>query len=131
MKIQNPNMAGMSLGLRHARDKAGNPVSARGDDAGIFDVPEKDAKMLLGTVGWSRPKKARPLAAAPAAAPAPEPVEVEVPPEPAGEEEELDLDSMDKDALAQVAERYEVEVNPRWGEKRLRKELEDTIFEEG
>ncbi|MCH9836987.1 hypothetical protein K0U83_15075 [bacterium] len=139
MKIRNASLAGCRLSLRYAKDSFGNPEVVTGDENGVFDIPEKDAKFILATSGWSLAKKARALAA-------PEPVVVESPPEPEAPEEApeeeaeeeseeasdegVDLESMNRDELIALAEKYEVEVSSRWGDKRLRKVLEEEIFEE-
>lgn len=52
MRIQNKHMAGQTLACRYTRDEDGVPKAVMGDAMGIFDMPEKDAKMLLETPGW-------------------------------------------------------------------------------
>jgi hypothetical protein len=71
MKIQNPKQAGASISLRYARTEMGEPVRVTGDANGTFDVPERDAELLLTTPGWREPKQARQIGDDPA--PAPEP----------------------------------------------------------
>lgn len=46
----------------------------------------------------------------------------------AEETEEIDLDVLSKDQLLELAEKYKVTVDKRWGETRLREELAKAIF---
>ena len=127
MKIQNPVMAGATLNLRYARDKedGSRPASVSGDERGIFDIPEKDAKFLLSTPGWSPLRKARDAAETPeapkAVVPPPPPP---APPAEPEDDEPADLSTMDKDELLAYAEEHQIEVGSRWGETRLRAFLE-------
>lgn len=107
IKIQNQNMKGQKLACRYTRDDDGIPISVQGDADGVFDMPERDANLILGTPGWSLAKSpAKPTAAASQAAPqaakslkAPKPLtepkkpqtpaqEADTEPPPPGEEED-------------------------------------------
>lgn len=57
VKIQNRAMRGQKLSLRYTRDRDGRPVMVECDDEGCIEVPEDEAKFLLGTPGWSNPSK--------------------------------------------------------------------------
>lgn len=52
-------------------------------------------------------------------------------PVPTDEAEEVDLDKMDRDGLLLLAAKYEVKVDKRWSDQRLRDELNKELFEEG
>jgi len=57
MKIQNHSLKGATIGLRYTRDDNGRPVPCVGDALGVFEMGDRDAKMLLETPGWRLPGK--------------------------------------------------------------------------
>jgi hypothetical protein len=143
MEIQNPLLANQPLRLRYARDEDGVPVEVRGDERGVFTVPDKDGEFLIATPGWKRARRARVAEAAPppsvpqpAAPPPPAPVADTLPPpveeeEPAEEEEieEVDLDAMGKTDLLAFAAEEEIEVGSRWGADRIREHIREALGE--
>lgn len=52
-RIQNRALAGCSLAMRYTRDESGIPLQAKGDAEGVFELPDKEADMLLSTNGWT------------------------------------------------------------------------------
>lgn len=69
-RIQNTALAGVELACRYERDARGRPAHVKGDEEGVFELPERDADFLLTTPGWrNAERKARALP--PALAPAP------------------------------------------------------------
>lgn len=109
MKIQNLAMKGELLGLRYTHDENGRPVQVRGDGDGVFDVPEKDGQLLLGTPNWHRPRKTsraltRPEPVRPVPAPEPEPEPASSGEEPGGEEPEESEEGPDIDGLRTKAD---------------------------
>jgi len=147
MKIKNPSLAGMELGLKYGTG------TVTGDADGVFDVPGKDAEFLLTTPGWTKPKSGRSVApAAPEPAPEPEPepaaVEPEPAPEPAPEPEAADggdegddgaddeaegpdLDAMTKAELLATAAEYGVDdVDAHMRKDDIKAAVEAAIFED-
>lgn len=73
MLIQNPKMAGELLTLRYSVNENGDKLVVRGDHEGRFEMPERDAQLLLRTPGWRSPRapsSLEPDAPAPRLAPA-------------------------------------------------------------
>jgi hypothetical protein len=144
MKIKNPSLAGMELGLKYGTG------TVTGDADGVFDVPDKDAEFLLSTPGWAKPKMGRSVApAAPEPAPEPEPepaaVEPEPAPEPASEpemgdegddaadegEEGPDLEAMTKAELLACAAEYGVDdVDAHMRKDDIKAAVEAALFED-
>ena len=143
MKIKNPALAGVELGLR---DGTG---SVTGDADGVFDLPDKDAEWLLRSPRWSRVKTGTPVAAAapeppPEPEPEPEPAEPEPAPEPAPEPEAApdegddddeaegpDLDAMTKAELLATAAEYGVDdVDAHMRKDDIKAAVEAAIFED-
>lgn len=140
MKIKNPALAGVELGLR---DGTG---SVTGDADGVFDLPDTDAERLLRSPRWSRVKTGTPVAAAapeppPEPEPEPEPAEPEPAPEPeaAGDEgddaedeaEGPDLDAMTKAELLATAAEYGVDdVDAHMRKDDIKAAVEAAIFED-
>lgn len=60
MRIQNKNMANTPMTLRFT-SQDGDRVVVKGDEHGVFDVPEKEAKFLIGTPGWTPLREASEL----------------------------------------------------------------------
>ena len=80
----------------HPRDPA-KPKVVTGDASGVFDIPEKDATLLLKTKGWKRAAKRKPD-------PEPEPEAEE---EEAEEEEGPDVDGLrSKEAARELREKW-------------------------
>ncbi len=143
MKIKNPALAGVELGLR---DGTG---SVTGDADGVFDLPDTDAERLLRSPRWSRVKTGTPVAvAAPAPPPEPEPEPEPAEPEPAPEpvpepegagdegddaedeaEEGPDLDSMTKAQLIATAKEYGVDIDPHMNKADIKADLEAALYE--
>lgn len=113
MKIVNKALANVTLSI------AGDDVTGDGD--GVFEVSEKAAKMLLGTPGWSQPKKAAPLPDEPPAA-------VD---EGAADDdtEEVDLETLTKAELVSLAEEQGVNVDARATKAEIKAALEDALGE--
>jgi hypothetical protein len=136
MEIQNPLLAGQRLGLRYTRNDDGTPITVSGDERGVFDVPEKDGEFLLGTPGWTRPRKAREATSEPERGDPTVPVKVTpppLPPPPPSEEEEdepPDFDDMDREELFAYAAEHDIETNKRWATTRLRAQIEAAVSEE-
>lgn len=135
MKIQNPAYKNKPIRLRYAAE------TVVGDERGIFDIPEKDAQLLLSARGgqWRKPASRKASAPAAAPAPAPEPPASEPPPPadpepPADDSDGPDLDSLDKAGLLKVAEEYaeayDLDVKKSWGEKRIREYLTEKLYGE-
>ena len=112
MKITNAALANAKLAI------GGQEVT--GDENGVFDLPEKDAKALLATPGWSQPKAAKALS------PEPEPVsEPDAPPD--DESEEIDLDAMTKAELTALAEEHGIELDGRANKEQIKTAIEDAL----
>jgi hypothetical protein len=151
MRVKNPNMAGRSMRLRFS----GETVAF--DELGEAEIPEKDARFLTLTAGWSIVGAKAPRPAAEASKPLPPPpavprpatddeptvpvkteatVETEPPPPPEDEDadEAPDLAGMTKRELLEVAEQYDLEVTyeiRRLRNDELRSWIEEQIYEEG
>lgn len=90
------------------------------DIGGIIDLPEQEAAELIAN-GYAEevtdaPSTARsdaPSSAGPTEAPT------------GGSGETPDLGSLDKDALIALAEEQGVEIDKRWGERRIRKAIRE------
>lgn len=138
MRIKNRNLAGHDLNIPGIGLK-------RGDADGQFDVPDEYGAKLCRTPGWTAVAAAG--EAPPVAAPLPALVPVgaftqadgphldalpPAAPEEAGEpgdaSEGPDLTGLDKAGLLKVAEEYGVEIDARWGEKRLRDAIEAALY---
>lgn len=70
MRIQNKNLASSAITLRYTSHK-GERVSVKGDERGIFDVPQEDAEFLLTTPGWTAVREATALEPVPPVKPEP------------------------------------------------------------
>lgn len=114
MKIKNANLAGATLGLKSG------PVT--GDDQGVFDIPDEEAKALLDTPGWGPAKKAAAIEP-PADDDLTEEVNAAVDEvtldegepddtDPDDEDSEIDLDAMTKSDLVAFAEDHGIEIDP-------------------
>lgn len=138
MKIQNTALAGATLGLRYGRDSDGRPVAVKGDENGVFEMPEKDAEFLLQTEGWRIPRLAKSLPEAPAPAPEPEPVPAALQDPPAADADDEDLDDEEeipdvdglrtKAAAMEMAEQYGVELDSDMRLSDMKAKLEDELF---
>jgi hypothetical protein len=141
MKIKNPSLAGMELGLKYGTG------TVTGDADGVFDVPDKDAEFLLSTPGWTKPKKGTPLTAVPDPAPEPDPTPeepvAESEPAPASDEgddavdegadeaEGPDLEAMTKAELLATAAEYGVDdVDAHMRKDDIKAAVEAAIFED-
>lgn len=136
MLIQNKNLANKKLSLRYARDARdlARPAIVQGDDAGVFDVPDKDAMFLLNTEGWNRPKKRRGAPAIEAATPLLDASEATPPAHVSPDESEPETPDVDglrtKAAALEMAAKFGVELDEDLKLSEMKAILEDALFEE-
>ena len=127
MKIQNKALAGVALGV------GGKTI--QGDAEGCFDVPEKNAKALLDTPGWSQPKSGKAPSAAPEPPAAPpeddltEEVNEAVDEVTKADEEpdDIDLDSMTKNELIDLAVDHGIDVDATMRKADIKEAIEAAL----
>ena len=130
MFVRNSDMAGQTRMLRYAG------TAAVGDEDGVFDVSDKDGEFLCATPGWNQVKAKKapepaPAAPNPAAATKPSEAPAEAPESPAEDDEEPegpDLEAMTKSQLLDVANEYEVVVDPTARKADILAVLDEAIY---
>jgi hypothetical protein len=125
MKIQNENLKDTSLTLRYTHDDNGNRVCVRSDAQGVFEMPEKDARMLLETPGWSEVREARRLDAPPTP-PVPPAVAASAP---VDDGPDLSKVKTKAEALA-IAETFKLEMDAKWTLAKMLVFLKSELFED-